>query len=453
MHFQISSNKDLAKFPFNKKTTKTKLNQMISTLLSPIDQRSKSSLQPIIHLFQSQAPSLFPNNFYLSEEMSFQILQSLKLSQASQGKKLFFNHQGLLILISGIYQIEGKMFEINAMRKSELLELLIGKIGNNGFEFPVKNTMFLPPKEPLEVISIENGFWAFVPGEKILSTMNIILRKNKCEDLYILTRSAFFKEIPLKTLNFLNRKLFMEKAYTLGSFLPREGLYFIKSGGLELLKEHINDRKVSFSLAYLSKGETYGFFQGELIENLILRSVSNETRVSWISEEGLKVLGKYDPISLSKLKEQLLKKSKLRKGRYEDLLEKFQLWIENKENSSVENKEFSVKSQKESLFQIPSMKSMKEIQIKSQGDYNNPKIRMDSWLSIPSLKEIPEIKEKTGKMRKMKSLDNFKGKRIERKKILIRNLKTQLTFFPLSITNPNKATLERLALKILNKAS
>lgn len=474
----------------------SKLSQIISSLTVPIGQRCYSSLKSTINMFQSQASCMLPKNLLLSDQVSWQIFQTLQLTQAFQGEKLIFTRQGLLIFFSGVFSVGGKIHEITT--NSTNSEIIVGKISNRAFEFPIKNRFFSDVKSSfdskVEGEVLDDGFWAFVSMEKIITAVNSVVKRKKQQDIFsIFNQSPILTEFPLKTLNFLHRKLFIEKSYPLGAVLPREGLFFIIAGGLELLKQNVIHKSVPFSLASFSKGELIWFLNEE---NTVLRSLSNDTKVLWISQAGLKVFEAYDGANFDKLKENLRQKSKIRRQRYEELLGKVKNWIENKENIR-KNEDFDekIKPNREininklccdqcSLDEAIRGRSCQDIIFEKKPEEHNefickfpletmsrsktyadiignvPEVkkrfrRMDSLCSVPSLKEITdslEEKPKFGSLGDLKSTNTHtKSKSQDKKDFLIKNLKTQLNFFPLSIPNPNKRTLERLALKILNR--
>ena len=442
-------------------------------------------------MFQSQASCILPKNLLLSDQVSWQIFQTLQLTQAIQGEKLIFTRQGLLIFFSGVFSIGGKVHEINTNYSNS--EIIVGKISNRTFEFPIKNRFFSEVKSSfdckVEVEVLENGFWAFVSMEKIITGVNAVVKRKKEQDIFsIFNQSPILAEFPLKTLNFLHRKLFIEKSYPLGTVLPREGLFFIIAGSLELLKQSVIHKSVPFSLASFSKGELIWFLSEE---NVVLRSLSNDTRVLWISSAGLKVFEAYDAPNFDKLKENLRQKSKIRRVRYEELLGKVKSWIENKENIRKNedfgeqmkvNKEININKFCCDVNESIRGRSCQDLIFEKKPEENNefickfpfetisrsktyadiignvPEVkkkfrRMDSLCSVPSLKDITdslEEKPKFGSLDDLKSM-HAKSKSQDKKDFLIKNLKSQLNFFPLSIPNPNKRTLERLALKILHR--
>lgn len=415
---------------------------LLSILSLPLKQREKPYLKLILPILESQDRCFFSKKLN-SDNIAYDLLQNLILKRITANEIVNFKTAGVLILISGVFQIEETIYQVDCSEQNFKYNIMIGKITKNGFICPANDDFFANPRKTADVLAIKEGFIAYLSNEKYQWIYHHHQSQNLKESIVRLSKAPFLKAASKKTLCFLLNKLFIERKFPLGSVLPSEGVYFIRSGSLELMKKEISE-KVNFKIANLLEGEICGFLEEKpLLENLNLRSKSNDTIVYFITKQGIRLLEVFDINTFVNLKESLRKNEKIHKERFEELLKKYKEWKETK-IPLANTKEPDLIQRISSHTRIPSFLSiasnmelpkMKEKLLKSK---SKSLVDLPNILSLQNLPDMVEITSINKKNIENESNENF----------MVRNLRSKIKRYPLSIHSTKKGTIQRLFITI-----
>ena len=350
-------NRDLVRLSNSlSKINSNSLSLILSILNLTPEFRSKHYLRIILSIIRHSKPNYFEDqlNRVDSDEKSFEILKNLDFIKIyKKNENVFFQSEGLLILLKGSFLIKSQIFEVNLSKESEFI-LKIGKIDEKGFfdenEQFSKNS-FLRKKSSIQdknsnIIHIQSletsGFLAYLSDHKLQSIIHEFRVKQIKSSIYELSQNSFFKDFPKKTLFILYNRLFMEKEFNFDHILNISGIIILKSGSLEILNEtFIDKKKIFFRITCLIEGEAYEICEEK---GFFIKSVSSMTKIYWLTKEKMNEFEKLDKTSYDLLKEKLKIKRKIHMLRYESLLNKY------KEIGKVSNKLDQIK--KKSLPEI-----------------------------------------------------------------------------------------------------